>query len=606
MVWKKLLGALSVVLSVPALASCEPLTLEILFPTEGYTTRTDSLLATVTVKGASGSLSFDCKLNEASVPCQASPWFGPIPPPAPNTWIASVNGLVQGSYAWTISATDAAGKRGSASVRFTMDEPLRLTIDSPWPGQVLTSRDATLAFSASLQNGEVQYTCQLDRNPAAPCDSPVSYSGLADGTHTLTVTARDASDERSSTVHVLVASAGPIPLVPVAQISASSDHTCALLSTGKIRCWGPGSLTASTGFPASTPDVDVGGTVVQLATGSRHACALMSNQRVRCWGLNNSGQLGYGTNGDCWSTPCVIGDDESPASAGDVNVGGSVAQITAGALHTCALLTNGKVRCWGRGGSGELGYGNVFDIGDDEVAAVAGDVNVGGAVKQVAAGRSHTCALLTNGRVRCWGSGFLGLLGYGNEAIVGDDEVPSSVGDVNVGGEVAQIAAGGSHTCALLTNGRVRCWGSSGVGQLGYGNTSTIGDDELPASAGDVNLGASALRISTGAIHTCALLANGKVRCWGGNGAGQLGYGNTNAIGDDETPASAGDVNAGENVVDIALGGHTCALLASRNVRCWGPAEVIGYAGVFPVGDNEPPASAGYVPIAFAAPLSTE
>jgi hypothetical protein len=147
----------------------------------------------------------------------------------------------------------------------------------------------------------------------------------------------------------------------------------------------------------------------------------------------------------------------------------------------------GAVRCWGRGGSGELGYGNTNKIGDNEAPASAGDVNVGGVVVQVAAGEDHTCARLSTGAVRCWGNNGTGQLGYGNTATIGDNEAPASAGDVNVGGAVAQLALGGEHVCALLTDGAVRCWGNNGTGQLGYGNISNVGDNETPASVGDVS-----------------------------------------------------------------------------------------------------------------------
>ena len=135
-----------------------------------------------------------------------------------------------------------------------------------------------------------------------------------------------------------------------------------------------------------------------------------------------------------------------------------------------------------------LGTGSEFDVGDDETPALAGRVDVGEEVVHLAAGQTHNCALLQHGRVRCWGAGEHGRLGYANTNNVGDDETPASAGDVNVGGEVTQLAAGGFHTCALLSNGCVRCWGLSDHGQLGYGNRTSVGDDEAPATAGCVSV----------------------------------------------------------------------------------------------------------------------
>src|SRR4030095_7692789 len=116
-----------------------------------------------------------------------------------------------------------------------------------------------------------------------------------------------------------------------------------------------------------------------------------------------------------------------------------------------------------------LGYGNTDTIGDTETPASAGFVNVGGKVLALAAGEVHTCALLEDASVRCWGDGFSGELGYGNTETIGDDESSASAGSVDVGGNVIQLAAGSTYTCALLDTGRVRCWGSGDNGRLGYG-----------------------------------------------------------------------------------------------------------------------------------------
>jgi alpha-tubulin suppressor-like RCC1 family protein len=225
----------------------------------------------------------------------------------------------------------------------------------------------------------------------------------------------------------------------------------------------------------------------------------------------------------------------------DVPVGGQVTQITAGIEHTCALVSGGTVRCWGAGSFGRLGYGSINNIGDNEPASSAGSVNLGGAATAVVAGGYNTCAILTGGGLRCWGEGTNGRTGQGDTQDIGDNEVPSEVGQVDIGGSVIGVAVSG-HTCALLSNGNVRCFGFGGSGRLGYGNTNNIGDNESPASAGNVNVGGTARLVSATGNHSCVLLDAGGVRCWGDNPWGQLGYGNTSDIGDNETPASAGDV----------------------------------------------------------------
>jgi cysteine-rich repeat protein len=392
----------------------------------------------------------------------------------------------------------------------------------------------------------------------------------------------------------------------VIQVDAGGSHTCALLRAGDVRCWGVGS-SGRLGYgnsndigdnetPASAGNVNIGGTVIQIATGGEHTCALLDTGKVRCWGRGTSvfglgGQLGYGNTNS-------IGDDETPAFAGDVNVGGTVIQISSGLFHTCALLSSGKVRCWGIGGFAQLGYGNTNAIGDNELPLSAGDVNIGDTVTQISTGNFHTCALLSSGRVRCWGSGGFGQLGYGNINDIGDNETPSSAGDVNIGGNIVQISTGVRHSCALLDSGKTRCWGEGDFGKLGYGNTNNIGDTETPSSAGDVNVGGNIVQIALGGFHTCALLDTEKVRCWGDAGGGQLGYANTNSIGDNELPFVAGNINVGGNIVQITAGSfHTCALLDTGKVRCWGTGANgrLGYGNAFSIGDDETPASAGDV-----------
>ena len=396
-------------------------------------------------------------------------------------------------------------------------------------------------------------------------------------------------------------------VLPILRLGLGSRHTCFLLASGAVRCWGDGShgrtghnSSADVGDdePASDGgDVDVGAQVIALGVGGLHTCVLTDVGNVRCWGYNNKGQLGYGNT-------INIGDNEFPSTAGDVNVGGTVLQVAGGNEHTCALLSTGHVRCWGNGASGRLGYGNTNNIGDSVLPVTAGDVDVGGNVTQVVTGTTHSCALLDTGNVRCWGDGANGKLGYVDTSNVGDIAAPSSKGNVDVGGTVTQLAAGAAHTCALLNTGAVRCWGKAQSGQLGYAlgylSPDDVGDDESPASKGDVDVGGTVVQISAGTTHTCALLDTGNVRCWGLGQYGRLGYVSNNNIGDDETPASAGDVDIAGSAIAIKAGGdHTCALLDTGNVRCWGHGSLgaLGYGDEDDIGDTETPASKGDVPV---------
>jgi alpha-tubulin suppressor-like RCC1 family protein len=334
--------------------------------------------------------------------------------------------------------------------------------------------------------------------------------------------------------------------------------------------------------------------IVDLACSNVEACVVISDGTVRCWGFGGAGRLGYGNQNN-------IGDNEEPVTAGTVDVGGFVTQISVGYQHVCARLAGGAVRCWGTAAYGRLGYGNEINVGDDETPASVGDVPLGGSAQKVVTGDGFSCALLENGAVRCWGRNREGQLGYGNTTYIGDNEYPSTAGTVNVGaGTIVDITAGSEHACVLMSDGAVRCWGLGSYGQLGYGNTSTIGDNEFPSTAGDVSLGGKAIAISAGTYTTCAVLDTGAVRCWGEGTVGQLGYGNTNLIGDDELPSTTMSLLFEAPATAVSTGGvHTCVRLTTGALRCWGYNKdgELGLANTTSIGDNESPLSIPSVPL---------
>ena len=319
-------------------------------------------------------------------------------------------------------------------------------------------------------------------------------------------------------------------------------------------------------------------------------------------GVGGEGRLGY-------ASPFSIGDDEPPASTGPVGLGaGRTARaITAGLAHTCAVLDNGDVRCWGFGASGRLGYGNEDTIGDNESPGSlmnAVFLGTGRTATAITAGNSHTCALLDDQTMRCWGFGGNGELGIDSVDNIGDNETPGSSGPVAfaAGDLPVAISAGTFYTCALLDGGSVKCWGYGGNGRLGTG--ATTAGSPLTSSAVDLDpdpgtVGA-AKAISAGSDHACALLVNGSVRCWGFGGNGRLGYGNFNSIGDNETPGSVGpvDLGPGRTAVAISAGfSSTCARLDDGSARCWGEGANgrLGYCDTRQIGDDEAPGSVGPV-----------
>jgi len=341
----------------------------------------------------------------------------------------------------------------------------------------------------------------------------------------------------------------------VSSVATGISHTCVLYAGGNVRCWGRpsnGQLgygnTTTWGddeLPSAAPLLNLGDTVDILASegGAFHTCAVLDSGDLVCWGRSGNGRLGYAVGG----AEQDVGDDETPAEYvalnGPVDVGGTVTTVVMGFEHTCALLDDGTVRCWGRGNQGQLGYGNGDDIGDDETPASAGPVPIGGTVTQLAGGWFHNCVILDTDEVKCWGKGNEGRLGYGSPAWVGLNDTPAEVGVVDLGGGVpVKIDGGTAHTCALLDDATIRCWGWGARGQLGYGNVTNIGDNEPAGAGGPVEIGGDAIDIAVDGNHTCATLDDGQVLCWGHGGQGRLGYGSEAFIGDDEFPASAGPV----------------------------------------------------------------
>jgi alpha-tubulin suppressor-like RCC1 family protein len=312
-----------------------------------------------------------------------------------------------------------------------------------------------------------------------------------------------------------------------------------------VRCWGEndygqlgyGHTDPVNSPPAELPDVQIGGPATAISAGSSFTCAVLESEEVRCWGRNLGGQLGYGHTDD-------IGDDEVPTDQEDpVDMGGVVRDIACGSGFSCAVLEGGGVRCWGVDlANGRLGYGAPEEnVGDNESPAEAGFVNVGGGAEAVSVDTQHACVLLSSGAVRCWGaSSALGI--PGNNEPIGDDESPASIDPIDIGGDARQIVAGQNFNCAVREDDQVVCWGISFFGDLGYGNDDNIGDNEAPAAAGTVMLGEDVDSLSVGSasrFHSCALLVSGAVRCWGYNDDGELGLGfEIDAVGDDEVPAS--------------------------------------------------------------------
>jgi alpha-tubulin suppressor-like RCC1 family protein len=217
---------------------------------------------------------------------------------------------------------------------------------------------------------------------------------------------------------------------------------------------------------------------------------------VKCWGNNNEAQLGDGNS---------ITSSEEPVDA--QGLGSGVSSIAAGRRHTCALLQEGTVKCWGAGALGQLGQGLA------QSSLVPTQVKGLSRVKAIAAGQDHSCALLESGGVECWGSNNAGQLGNDSPMM---SLVPKAVTSLNT--PLVAVAAGGGHTCGITVSGGVKCWGDGSQGQLGSGAKLSR---SLPVDT--AGLKNKIVEIGAGSAHTCARTIGGRIKCWGSSSFGQLG-----------------------------------------------------------------------------------
>ena len=332
-----------------------------------------------------------------------------------------------------------------------------------------------------------------------------------------------------------------VPNNPVISMSAGGNHSCAVLDSGSVNCWGLNSsrqLGDGTTISRSAAVLVSGvSNAVSVSAGGSHSCAVLSGGSVKCWGLNSSRQLGDGTN-TARTVPVLVSGVSNAVS------------VSAGGSHSCAVLSDGSVKCWGSNVSGLLGDGtNTARTVPVLVSGVSNAVSI-------SAGTYHTCALLSGKSLKCWGSNDQGQLGDGT--VTTSKLSPVSVLGIS---NATSVSVGLNHSCAVLDGGSVKCWGSSTYGQLGDG--TYLGWSSSPVTVFGIS---NASSVSAGSSFTCAVLQTQTLECWGWNRNMQLG-GGTIA----ETTRSPISVPAVENVVSVSTGsGHSCSVLQDGSVLCWG------------------------------------
>ena len=348
---------------------------------------------------------------------------------------------------------------------------------------------------------------------------------------------------------------------PAISIGVGSYHSCAVLDTNELACWGSGSLGAlgenvasrntANLVPGLSDDIEV------VAGGDEFTCALRSDGSVTCFGRSPDGQAGAvgAPTQTCFGMPPFQFCQTTYQPVGPTTVTGfgteTAVAISTGVDHACAVLSDGTVACWGRNSAGQLGVAG----GSNHVATVVPGVSDAVAV---AAGADHTCALTSTGSALCWGSNANGQLGDGTYT-----NRSSATAVVGLSGAVA-ITAGDRVTCAASSVGVVSCWGDNSTQQLGRGFSSTV---LTPTAV--TSLGSGVTGIYGGGQHQCARIGSAELKCWGANVKSQIDASSTYST---PTPtAISGLVTGSVTISSVALGErHTCVGLSDNTMKCWG------------------------------------
>lgn len=445
--------------------------------------------------------------------------------------------------------------------------------------------DLPVAAQADLQVSGDGLTRDFDASGSTAGDAPIttyawnfgdgttatgatsSHSYAATGSYVVSLRVTDALGQLSLAQRTVVVTAGGAlsTLTPASALDSGRGHTCAVRADG-VWCWGdnfhqqlgsPITVDTSTepytdtGLMSSGVPLQISGlsNVTAVSAGESHSCALHANGTVSCWGNGDYGQLGHGSRVGSATPVAVVGLSTAVA-------------VSAGGFNTCALLQGGSVSCWGNSNTA------IEQLVPAPMAGLSG-------VTALSAGRGHHCAVLADGSVRCWGSNNDGQLGNGSTTDSASPVVVSGMANA------VAVVAGSRHSCALLADGSVRCWGYRGIsGGFGTVRSGLMGDGGTgvtPALTPVTVSGIStALALATGPSHTCALLQDASVWCWGTKGYAR---GQTDA---NDVALSPVQVVISGAVSALALGDeHTCVSLTSGGVRClgWGARGQLGTGG---------------------------
>jgi len=410
------------------------------------------------------------------------------------------------------------------------------------------------------------YTCALNYGGQFYCWGWNQFGQLGDGT----TVDKDTPTRINS---------GDLSGKTITAIAAGQSHACAVDTSGRLYCWGTngyGQLGDGTNVISHAPVLINGGdlagkTVTAVAAGFYHACALTSEGKVYCWGRNMYGEVGDGTT--------TQRDVPALASGGDL-AGKTVVAIMADGYHTCAIDTNSRLYCWGNNNVGQLGDGTTVD--KHTPTLINGGDLTGRTIATITGGYNHTCALDNVNRVYCWGWNQYGQLGDGTNT---DKDTPVLINGGDLAGKtVATLKAGGTYnnglTCAVDVSGWLYCWGRNNEGQLGDGTTT---NKNVPTLInGGALAGKTTVLVVGGYRHTCAVDIDNEIYCWGNNSRGQFGDGTTN---NQSTPVlvDTSGLSMPPAILTVTFGGLECtnvAIISNTELTCVTPAHVAGLVDV--------------------------
>lgn len=369
-------------------------------------------------------------------------------------------------------------------------------------------------------------------------------------------------------------------------LAAYTDSACSNPASGTLAAT-TNPLAAASGsaafsgvnYTGNAGTIYIGGSSSGLTPACSSAVFVQNNGYLAAnnLGLFACGMTTYSLGGNfyCWGYNGYgqLGNNTTTTEKAPVLTQGvaNMTGIAAGGNHMCGLDGPGNVFCTGYNGYGQLGNNTTSNQKEPVQVLGVGGVGVIAGISSVTAGQNFSCGGTTTGNVYCWGlntNGQLGINSTTNKHTPVEVLGVSGVGNLS---NIVSVVSGATFSCALSAAGNVYCWGYNGYGQLGIGNTTQQKEPVEVAGVGGVGKLSNIVAISAGYLHVCAISAAGNTYCWGYNAYGQLG---NNSTTQQKLPVEvlgvggSGDLST---VQSIATGGyHTCALTAAGYVYCWG------------------------------------